>query len=115
VSKGSDVFLIFACRFFILLLYLCDSCLRLTNACSYVGKDVVEPLLCAMEGEEDAAELAKQELVRDSILKFSRQNTKLRAAEADFERLLKSSEDLKELFKSLSEGGAGTTLMKIEV
>ena len=67
-----------------------------------------------MEGEDDAGEPTKQELVCDQILNFSRQNTKLCAAEADFKRLLRSSEDLKELFKSLSEGG-GTTLMKIEV
>jgi hypothetical protein len=36
--------------------------------------------------------------MKDNILTFSRQNTKLCAAEADFERLLRSKEETKELF-----------------
>ncbi len=36
--------------------------------------------------------------MKDNILTFSRQNTKLSAAEADFERLLRSKEETKELF-----------------
>ncbi len=37
-------------------------------------------------------------VMKDNILTFSRQNTKLIAAEADFERLLRSKEETKELF-----------------
>jgi hypothetical protein len=81
----------------------------------YVGKDVSEPLLCALQGEEDTAEQSAQIIVKDNILAFSRQNSKLCAAEADFERLLKNKDETSDLFKLLCEGGSGASLLKIEV
>jgi hypothetical protein len=80
-----------------------------------VGKDVCEPLLCAVQGDESAAEQSAETIVKDNILAFSRQNSKLAAAEADFERLLKNKDETNQLFKLLCEGAGGLSLLKIEV
>ena len=81
----------------------------------YVGKDVSEPLLCAVQGDESSAEQTAETIVKDNILAFSRQNSKLLAAEADFERLLKNKDETCQLFKLLCDGASGLSLLKIEV
>jgi hypothetical protein len=82
---------------------------------SFVGKDVVEPLVCCMQGEADTPEESSEVIMKDNILNFSRQNSKLRVAEEDFERLIKSKDDVKQLYRMLSDGGGSVTLLKIEV
>ena len=85
-------------------------------SCRYVGKDVFEPLnCCILDSDGNSAADSSQEIIKDNLLVFSRHNTKLRAAEADFERLLRSKEDTKQLFSSLSDGGREASLLKIEV
>ncbi len=58
-------------------------------------------IMCYLLGGIVFAEEPEQShhvVTKDNILTFSRQNTKLCAAEADFERLLRNKEETKELF-----------------
>ena len=66
--------------------------------CSFVSKDVIEPLGCSMQGDEEESAQASHSVMKDNILNFSRQNSKLCVAEADFERLFKSKDDMTELY-----------------
>jgi hypothetical protein len=82
---------------------------------SFVGKDVAEPLVCCMQGDADVSEESSEVIKKDNILKFSRQNSQLCVAEAEFERLIKSKDDVKQLYRMLCDGGSSVTLLKIEV
>ncbi len=51
-----------------------------------------------MKGDEEESAQASHSVMKDNILNFSRQNSKLCVAEADFERLFKSKDDMTELY-----------------
>ena len=68
-----------------------------------------------MKGDEELSQDLSQTVMKDNILNFSRQNSKLCVAEADFERLLKNKDEMKELYRLLCDGGSVVTLLKIEV
>ncbi len=76
--------------------FFCISAHRIP--CSFVSKDVIEPLGCSMKGDEEESAQASHSVMKDNILNFSRQNSKLCVAEADFEQLFKSKDDMTELY-----------------